>query len=122
MIFKIIRKIFINDLIAGMFFICLSYLSFIFPLSFYGKISSLIVGASFYLGVLFIGNFITIKLGGFSLIDKIFKSSKEKESFIILSCFMGVFFAFNSTDSTHSAFFLYNYKIGRKTYHNQLEK
>lgn len=88
----------INRLIPGIFFTTLSYFGFLLPISYYGKISSLIMGASFYMGVMLLGDYLIVRLTGTSLIHNIFKSPKETRSFITISALMGLVFGFVAAD------------------------
>lgn len=98
-VFSLIRSIFgKNDLIAGVFFVLFSYGGFLFPLSSINKVSSLIFGASYYLGVLLLGNYITVKLGGFSIISRILGSTKEKDNFIKVTIICGLLFSLVAAD------------------------
>jgi|GEM_PF-1552713 len=94
-----IRIIFKSDLIAGLLCLLFSYTPLAFPsLNISGKIGSLVIGAFFYLGVLLIGNYITRRLGGFSLITKIRGSPRNNRSFTGVIWGGAVFFSLIAAD------------------------
>src|SRR3990167_6552465 len=98
MLTKTLRVVFKNDLIAGCFLVLASYTPFLFQQVDYGLIGSLIVAAAFFLGILMISNFITVRLGGFSLVYRIRGSPKNNRNFILISIIIGLFFSFISAD------------------------
>lgn len=94
-----IRSLFRNDLLAGICLLLFSYVPLVFPsLNISGKIGSLVIGASFYLGALLIGNHITVKLGGFSLISRIRGSSRNNRNFTEVIWGGAIFFSLIAAD------------------------
>lgn len=93
-----IRTIFKSDLIAGLFLVVLSYLPLFFPQVGSGKIGSLAIGASFYLGALLIGNHITVRMGGFSLISRVRGNRRNNRSFTVSVIGMALFFSLIAAD------------------------
>ncbi|HEX5447737.1 MAG TPA: hypothetical protein VFW90_00855 [Candidatus Saccharimonadales bacterium] len=90
----VFRTIFRNDLIGGLFFILLSYVPLATGWSPAPGVASLIIGAAFPLGGLMIGNYITVKLGGFSLISRIRHSSQNNQSFTLMALAGGAILQF----------------------------
>jgi hypothetical protein len=95
--FALIRYIFRNDLLAGCFFIALSYLPFLLPKTSSGM-GALAIGASFYLGALFIANYVIKKLGGRSIVSLVRGSPKNNQNFTFISIALGAFMGFIASD------------------------
>lgn len=93
-----IQTVFRSDLIAGAVLIIFSYLPLLRPNVVSGKIGSLVIGAAFYLGALLIGNHITLKLGGLSLISRVRGNRINNRSFTMAVIGMALFFSLIAAD------------------------
>lgn len=69
-------------LAAGVSFALLSYAAFLLPLSYFDRRTSLVAGASFYLGALLIADHYTRRYGGFSLPRRVLSSWRELGTFL----------------------------------------
>ena len=87
-----------SDLIAGVFFVALSFAAFLIPHSAFTKFSSLLVGASFYLGVLLISSWYIFAQHHPSVFGGIFRHRRERNIFLALCLLMGTFFGFIVSD------------------------
>src|ERR1041385_2881614 len=90
----VVRTIFKNSLVAGIFFVIVSYIPLLIHWSPPVGLASIIAGASFPLGGLLIGNYIIEKIGGFSLIRRIKGSPKNNQSFTIMALCGGAILQF----------------------------
>jgi hypothetical protein len=81
---NVIRK---NFLILGITFVLISFLSFFFT-EYLNVFSSLFFGASYYLGVFFISNYIFVKISEKSFLGELFRQKKHFIKFILV-CFLG---------------------------------
>ncbi len=93
-----VRRIFRNDLLAGICLVVFSYLPLLFPNSRFNRFSSIIIGASYYLGVLLLGNYATVKLGGFSLISRIRGNRTNNRNFTKVILLGAIFFSLIAAD------------------------
>lgn len=99
MIFSTINFIFRkNELIAGIFFLIISFSGFLFPKESMTIISATIFGGAFYLGIILISDCLTLKLARFSILGKVLKSNKEKKTFYIFTSICGAIFSFIIAD------------------------
>ncbi|HYF05892.1 MAG TPA: hypothetical protein VEA59_07020 [Patescibacteria group bacterium] len=94
MIFSVIRYIFKSDLYAGVFFILLSYGGFLIPHEHKTVFTSLVIAGAFFLGAIFLSNYISLRLKRVSLLQVIVGRESEKIKFIVFCIFSGAFFEF----------------------------
>jgi hypothetical protein len=82
--FPLLQKPFRSEFLSGVFFIALSYIPTFLSKRDYGFWGSLLFGASYYIGGIFIANYIVSKLAGKSIINEVFNSTEARWSFVRL--------------------------------------
>jgi len=95
---RLIRLIFRSDLTGGIFFLALSFLPLLRKNAEYGLISSLAIASFFFIGVLLVSNFLTVSIGGFSLISSVRGKRRNNRHFIAVSATIGLLFSFITAD------------------------
>ncbi|HSW37494.1 MAG TPA: hypothetical protein VLG37_03965 [Candidatus Saccharimonadales bacterium] len=83
--FRLLKKPFFgNELLAGIVFLVVSFVPRFLPKQDYGFWRSLLFGAAYYVGGIFIANYVVVKLSGHSMINEIFNTKERRWSFIKL--------------------------------------
>jgi hypothetical protein len=83
-IFRLLRKPFPNDFVAGLFYLGSSYIPYLFSPRDYGYWGSLVFGALYYIGAIFLAVFAVHKLSGRSILHDLLGTNKRKRSFVKL--------------------------------------
>jgi hypothetical protein len=81
-IFNLLRKPFPNDLIAGLFYMGSSYIPYLFPPRDYGYWGSLIFGALYYIGAIYLAVYAIHKMSGRPILHEIIGTNKRKLNFV----------------------------------------
>ncbi|MFS8131401.1 MAG: hypothetical protein ACMG57_05510 [Candidatus Dojkabacteria bacterium] len=104
---QLLSKIFRKRLLSGIILTVISFGGFLIDIKDHTLFTSIFFGGAFYLGFMFIADWITIRFAGISIISSIYSNQKHKLRFTIATLVGGALFGFMAADI--SGFFYFPY-------------